>query len=143
MTKPCPCSYGKKLLAILGKGKVFQIKIMFHLFFRSELTGGGEGSKEAKIKIYSATSQITQTFPKLEAWSEALESLRNTLLKTTPTEQCSPSITKRHVSKPGHCPDVFFIITSMGGVGRGCSDRIFTLLTFFRAVLPSLIFALL
>lgn len=51
MTKPCHCSYGKRLLAILGKGKVFQIKIMFHLFLRNEVNGGGERSEEAKINF--------------------------------------------------------------------------------------------
>lgn len=97
VTKPCHYSYGKTLFAILGKGKGFQIKIMFHLFFRNKFNGGGEGSREAKINPTLHQVKLLRVSQNERLGSEALESLRNTPLKTTPTEQSSFSMTERHV----------------------------------------------
>lgn len=102
VTKPCHRSYGKTLFAILGKGKGFQIKIMFHLFFRNKFNGGGDGRREAKINFTLHQVKLLRVSQNERLGSEALESLRNTPLKTTPTEQSSFSMTERHVRKPGH-----------------------------------------
>lgn len=105
VTKPCHCSYGKTLFAILGKGKGFQIKIKFHLFFRNKFNGGGEGSREAKINSTLHQVKLLRVSQNERLGSEALESLRNIPLKTTPTEQSSFSMTERHVKKQArsHC----------------------------------------
>lgn len=123
MTKPCHCSYGKTLFAILGKGKGFQIKIMFHLFFRNKFNGGGEGNREAKINFTLHKVKLLRVSQNERLGSEALESLRNTPLKTTPTEQSSLSMTERHISKPGHYVQLTFS---------------FFLPFFFSPILPSL-----
>lgn len=64
--------------------------------------GVGKGSREAKINSTLHQVKLLRVSQNERLGSEALESLRNTPLKTTPTEQSSFSMTERHVSKPGH-----------------------------------------